>query len=39
VKADIYLFAVGMMDIPAEEKIRVMIAGIQKNPQKFRSVA
>lgn len=39
VKVDIYFTAVGMIDIPTEQKILAMMEEIQTNPQDFRFVA
>ena len=39
VKLDIYFTAVGMIDIPTEQKILAMMEEIQTNPQDFRFVA
>ena len=39
VKVDIYFTAAGMIDIPTEEEILVMMAEIRENPQEFRFVA
>ena len=39
VKVDIYFTAVGMIDIPTEQKILAMMEEIQTNPQNFRFVA
>lgn len=39
VKVDIYFTAVGMIDIPTEQKILAMMEEIRTNPQDFRFVA
>lgn len=39
VKVDIYFTAVGMIDIPTEQKILAMMEEMQTNPQDFRFVA
>ena len=39
VKVDIYFTAVGMIDIPTEQEITKLMAEIQKDPQKFRTIA
>lgn len=39
VKMDIYFTAVGMIDIPTEKEIQVMVEEIRKNPQDFKFVA
>lgn len=39
VKVDIYFTAVGMIDIPTEQKILAMMKEIRENPQDFRFVA
>lgn len=39
VKVDIYFTAVGMIDIPTEQEILVMMEEIRANPQEFRFVA
>ena len=39
VKVDIYFSVIGMMDIPDEKEIQVMMNEVQKNPQKYRYVA
>ena len=39
VKVDIYITAVGMIDIPTEQEIFAMMEEIQANPQEFRFVA
>lgn len=39
VKVDIYFTAVGMIDIPTEQKILAMMEEIWENPQDFRFVA
>lgn len=39
VKVDIYFTAVGMIDIPTEQEILVMMEEIRANPQDFRFVA
>lgn len=39
VKVDIYFTAVGMIDVPTEQKILAMMEEIRNNPQDFRFVA
>lgn len=39
VKVDIYFTAVGMIDIPTEKEIQVMVEEMRKNPQDFKFVA
>ncbi len=39
VKVDIYLTAVGMIDIPTEQEIQTMMQEIRENPQDCRFIA
>lgn len=38
VKVDIYFTAAGMIDIPTEQELFVMMKEIRENPQEFRFV-
>ena len=39
VKVDIYFTAIGLIDIPAEDEIKSLMAKIQANPQEYRLTA
>ena len=39
VKVDIYFTAIGLIDIPAEDEIKSLMAKIKANPQEYRLTA
>lgn len=38
-KVDIYFTAIGLIDIPTEDEIKILMEKIQSNPQEYRLTA
>lgn len=39
VKVDIYFTAIGLIDIPTKDEIKILMEKIQSNPQEYRLTA